>query len=151
MSDPAAAFRDIAAQHPRAFWLDGGGSREWSGRRSLVGWLEDDDMSLTYDAARREVWRHTGGGRELVGVDIFDCLAEQMDADGQDPSISWVGYFGYASRPDLPAQVARSDVPDAMWMRARSHLVFDHDPQSDRHWSPNRWRVQGVFATPLSD
>ena len=30
----------------------------------------------------------------------------------------WVGYFGYASRPDLPAATG-SRIPDAVWMRAR--------------------------------
>ena len=33
--DPVAYFREIAARHPRCFWLDGGGAREWSGRRSI--------------------------------------------------------------------------------------------------------------------
>ena len=42
---PAAYFREVAAAHPRCFWLDGGGAREWSGRRSIIGWLDDDDVS----------------------------------------------------------------------------------------------------------
>ena len=53
--DPAGFFRDVAAAYSRCFWLDGGGAREWSGRRSVVGWLEPDDVSITYDAGRREV------------------------------------------------------------------------------------------------
>ena len=40
VTDPVAHFREIAAAHPRCFWLDGGGAREWSGRRSIIGWLE---------------------------------------------------------------------------------------------------------------
>ena len=51
-ADPVAYFREVAAAHPRCFWLDGGGAREWSGRRSIIGWLDEDDVSLTYDAAR---------------------------------------------------------------------------------------------------
>jgi len=131
-TDPVKAFRDVAAGHPRMFWLDGGGSRDWSGRRSLIGWLGEDDVSLTYDAARREVHRHTGGDREVVGADIFDCLEAEMTGDRGDPSVSWVGYFGYACRPDLPAAVEpspgpdRTRVPDAMWMRVRNPLVFEH-------------------------
>ena len=39
--DPAALFADVAAAHPRCFWLDGGGSRDWSGRRSIVGTLTE--------------------------------------------------------------------------------------------------------------
>src|SRR5690606_35923677 len=53
--DPAAWFADLAATHARCFWLDGGGSRDWSGSRSLVGALADDDVSISYDAATRTV------------------------------------------------------------------------------------------------
>jgi para-aminobenzoate synthetase len=128
-ADPVAAFRDIAADHERMFWLDGGGSREWSGRRSILGWLEDGDVSLTYDAARREVWRVTGSRRDLVGDDVFTVLGEEIARDGGDPEVSWVGWFGYAARPDLPARVdPASGVPDAVWMRSPRRLVFDHDP-----------------------
>ncbi|CAA9375630.1 MAG: Anthranilate synthase, aminase component @ Para-aminobenzoate synthase, aminase component [uncultured Nocardioides sp.] len=120
MSDPVAFFRAVAAEHRRCFWLDGGGAREWSGRRSLIGWLDRDDVSLTYDAARREVTRHTGDRSEVVGDDIFGVLEEAMR-----PGEQWFGYFGYACRPDLPA---RPDpvLPDAVWMQARHVRVFEH-------------------------
>ena len=52
MTDPVERFVAMAAEHERCFWLDGGGARPWSGRRSLLGWLDEDDVSLTYDAAR---------------------------------------------------------------------------------------------------
>ena len=134
-ADPVSAFRDIAADNERMFWLDGGGSREWSGRRSILGWLEHDDVSLTYDAARREVWRVTGSRRDLVGDDVFTVLGEEIARDGGDPEVSWVGWFGYAARPDLPALIdPASGVPDAVWMRSLRRLVFDHDPvASPRH------------------
>ncbi len=131
-SDPVAAFREIAATRPRMFWLDGGGSRDWSGRRSYLGWLDDDDVSLTYDAARREVRRHAAGSAALVGDDIFTALEAEIARDGGDPSISWVGYFGYACRPDLPALADRTTdrkpdrAPDAVWMRSPRQLVFEH-------------------------
>ena len=50
-SDPVEFFAGVAARHRRCFWLDGGGAREWSGNRSLIGILEPDDVSLTYSAA----------------------------------------------------------------------------------------------------
>jgi para-aminobenzoate synthetase len=127
--DPAVAFEELARRHERMFWLDGGGSREWSGRRSILGWLEDDDLSLTYDAARREVHRVVGGRRTLVGDDIFTVLAEEVARDGGDPTVSWVGWLGYACRPDLPARTG-SGVPDAVWMRSPRRVVFDHPPTS---------------------
>ena len=127
-ADPASIFADLAAKHPRMFWLDGGGSRDWSGSRSLLGLLADDDVSVTYDAVRRQVWRHRGDRREVIGHDVFTCLQEEIARDQGDPSVSWVGYLGYACRPDLPALVEPSPVPDAMWMRVRDPLVFEHGP-----------------------
>ena len=75
MSEVLDFFRSVAAEHRRCFWLDGGGAREWSGRRSLIGWLDDDAVSLTYDAARRVVTRHRGGRSEPVGDDVFDAVS----------------------------------------------------------------------------
>jgi len=143
MSDPVAFFRSVAAEHPRCFWLDGGGAREWSGQRSLIGWLDEDDVSLSYDAARREVTRHVGGQSEVVGDDIFDVLERSLL-----PGEQWFGYFGYACRPDLPARPDPS-LPDAVWMRARHVRVFEHEG-SDPLESPD---IRGVLhlsggATP---
>lgn len=110
-------FAAIAAEHERCFWLDGGGSQPWSGERSIMGWLEPEDLSLSYDAVRREVTEHPSG--RVVGDDIFTALQERLDGD---PGTSWVGYFGYAARPDLPARSAPG-LPDAVWMRARTVQV----------------------------
>ncbi len=122
-ADPVRFFRDVAAQHPRCFWLDGGGAREWSGRRSLIGWLDEDDVSLTYSAARREVTRHTGGRAEVVGDDVFTVLESELATGG--PGDQWFGYLGYAARADLPA-TPDPDLPDAVWMRAGNVRLFDH-------------------------
>ena len=121
--DPVAFFTSIAAEHRRCFWLDGGGARDWSGRRSIIGWLDGDDVSLTYSAARREVTRHEGGRATVVGDDIFDVLEAELDgpAGGQ-----WFGYFGYACRPDLPAR-PDEDLPDAVWMRPSYVRLFEHE------------------------
>ena len=94
------AFREAAAAHQRCFWLDGGGAREWSGHRSLIGILEPDDVSLTYSAASREVTRHVDGESEVVGTDVFAVLEEELAAGSHRDQ--WFGYFGYACRPDLP-------------------------------------------------
>ena len=58
MNDPGGAVVEMAPAHQRCFWLDGGGARPWSDHRSLLGWLDHDDVSLTFDAARAEVARH---------------------------------------------------------------------------------------------
>ncbi|MCW2759449.1 MAG: pabB, partial [Nocardioidaceae bacterium] len=110
----------------RMFWLDGGGSREWSGRRSLVGLLRDDDVSLTFDATRREVLRHRSGRSEPVGDDVFAVLAAELGRDAGDPDVHWVGYLGYACRTDLPVRPGNDGVPDAVWMRVRRPRFVTH-------------------------
>ena len=113
----AEQFAEIAATHQRCFWLDGGGSQSWSGSRSIVGRLEDDDLSLVYDRAAGTVVELPSG--RVVGDDVFAALQERLDGD---PDTHWVGYFGYAARPDLPAR-PMPGVPDAIWMRARGVQV----------------------------
>jgi len=143
MSDEATEFfLDVAAQHERCFWLDGGGAREWSGSRSIIGWLADHNESLAWSAARREVTLHVGGASTVVGDDIFAALEARMRTGEQ-----WFGYLGYASRADLPAS-PDPWLPDAVWMRPTAVRVFEH-PQPV-HESPH---VRGVrhleaVATP---
>jgi para-aminobenzoate synthetase len=130
---PVPEFLAMAAEHERCFWLDGGGARPWSGQRSILGWLEDDDISLTYDAARREVTRHRAGRSDVVGDDVFTALENELA--GGSPDVHWVGYFGYASRPDLPALVRPTGVrglPDAVWMRTRNVHVVEHPQDQGR-------------------
>ncbi|HSV41011.1 MAG TPA: hypothetical protein VLI04_19780, partial [Nocardioidaceae bacterium] len=127
MTDFVEAFREGAARSDRMFWLDGGGARPWSGRRSMIGVLDEDDVSLTYDAGSRVVLRHQAGTAEPIGDDVFAALETEVAKDAGDPQVSWVGYFGYASRSDLPARAAVG-TPDAVWMRVRDPLVVEHDP-----------------------
>nr|WP_218843070.1 anthranilate synthase component I family protein [Nocardioides marinus] len=125
---------------PRRFWLDGGGAREWSGRRSILGVLEHDDVSLTYSAARREVTRHASGSSEVVGDDVFEVLSRELELGG--PRDQWFGYLGYACRPDLPARPSPDvpdGVPDAVWMRpSRVRLVEHAGPDSPPGWRNRR-------------
>jgi para-aminobenzoate synthetase len=142
------AFRDAAAAHQRCFWLDGGGAREWSGHRSLIGILEPDDVSLTYSAATREVTRHVDGESEVVGSDVFAVLEEELALGSHRDQ--WFGYFGYACRPDLPALVPAVglDMPDAVWMRPSHVRLFEHatggDSPGDRGNVPRK-----AVATPV--
>ena len=121
--DPVEAFARLQARHARCVWLDGGGARDWSRRRSILGWLEDDDVSLSYDAAARQVTRHAGGRSTVVGDDPFVVLVQEL-ADGR-PTDQWFGYFGYAARPDLPAE-PDPDLPDAVWLRPSHLREYDH-------------------------
>ena len=130
MNEPVLdAVREGFARSDRVFWLDGGGAREWSGRRSLVGVLAADEVSLTFDAARGEVTRHQGDVSEVVGDDVFATLELEIAREAGDPDVHWVGCFGYASRPDLGARPWGIG-PDALWMRSRDVRFFDHDSPS---------------------
>ena len=104
----------LTAGSRRWMWLDAvaGG---WGGE-SLVGWLDQDDVSLTYDATTRVVTRHAAGQSKVVGHDIFTVLSEQLAAGPGDAR--WFGYFGYAARPEMPAR-CDPQLPDAVWMRPR--------------------------------
>jgi para-aminobenzoate synthetase len=123
------------ASSDRVFWLDGGGARNWSGRRSLVGVLAADDVSLTFDAGRREVTRHQGARSEVVGDDVFAVLEEEVARDAGDPGVHWVGYLGYASRTDLPAR-PWGEGPDAVWMRSANVQFFEHPTRVPEERAP---------------
>jgi para-aminobenzoate synthetase len=135
--DPVEVFTDLAGRHERMFWLDGGGSRAWSGRRSILGALRDEDVSLTYDASAAAVTRHANGRSDVVGEDVFAVLRDEVARDQGDGSVSWVGYLGYACRRDLAAAPDPTGAPDAVWMRVRDPLVIEHavpavDPNPNR-------------------
>ena len=148
MSEPVLdAVRAGFARSDRVFWLDGGGSRDWSGRRSLVGVLDEDDVSLTLDAARGEVTRHRGDRSEVVGDDVFAVLEQEIRRDEGDPDVHWVGCFGYASRPDLPARPSATG-PDAIWMRTRGVEFFDHPDVVSRRSLPLAPQRPGVPPPP---
>jgi para-aminobenzoate synthetase len=147
------AVRAGFARSDRVFWLDGGGSRDWSGSRSLVGVLDADDVSLTFDASTGEVTRHQGDRNEVVGADVFAALESEIGRDAGNPDVHWVGCFGYAARPDLPARPWGIG-PDAVWMRCQDIQFFDHDPvvsrrslalapQPPKEESTPRWYADG--------
>ena len=114
------------ARSDRVFWLDGGGARDWSGSRSLVGVLAPDDVSLTYDAAAGRVVRHRSGRAEVVGSDVFEVLEQEVARDEGDPAVHWVGFWGYAARPGQAARPWGMG-PDAVWMRSRDVRFFHHE------------------------
>jgi anthranilate/para-aminobenzoate synthase component I len=111
----------------------------------------DDDISLTYDARRGEVLRHRGGDVSLVGTDIFTVLGEELARTPRDEI--WVGYFGYACRPDLPARRRHAGdpaMPDAIWMRTRNTMVVDQRPAHPAGTSARVFPAQSVGAAPTA-
>ena len=88
--------------------------------------LTDADVSLTFDAARREVSRHAGGRSEVVGDDIWEVLRAHLR-----PGVTAVGYLGYACRTDLPA-VTGGDVPDAVLLLSRGGEAAEAESPAGR-------------------
>jgi para-aminobenzoate synthetase len=131
VTDVETAFQEVAARYDRCCWLDGGGARDWSGRRSLLGWLTPEDVSLTFDAGAGQVTRHAGGRAEVVGSDIFEVLEQEIGAGGVEDQ-----WFGYAARPDLAARPASCGMPDAVWMRPSQVRFFTHDEAPSRLPAP---------------
>ncbi|MER7604646.1 anthranilate synthase component I family protein [Nocardioides sp. NPDC127503] len=122
-------FARMSARHSRCFWLDGAGGRTWSGSRSMIGWLDDADVSISFNASSRQVTRHTGASSETVGDDVFNALEHEIQSG--PPDAQWFGYFGYSSRGDLPAHVD-TEQADAVWMRPSRVHVFEHSPIDPR-------------------
>ncbi|MDQ1105889.1 anthranilate synthase component I family protein [Nocardioides zeae] len=123
MTTPAPGVTDadvaaLAAAYPRCVLLDGSAGRPWSGDRSVVAGLDEDDVSLTWDATAGEVRRWTGRPGAwrgvVVGDDVFTVLEREVAAA---PGARWFGWLGYGARSDLPARRDAADAPDAVWMR----------------------------------
>ena len=110
--DPEAVAVALARRHSRMFWLDGAGAREWSGRCSVIGWLEESDRSIVHSATPPS------------STDAFAAVQTALRAAASHER--FVGWFGYAARPDLPARRdTTSAVPDSCWLHAKRYLVFD--------------------------
>lgn len=141
-------FAEMATTHPRCFWLEAGPGPT---RRSIMGALSGDDVSLTYDAARGEVLRHCGDEVRPVGSDIFVVLEDELQRTSGDEL--WVGYFGYACRPDLPSRTSRPGepaMPDAIWMRTRHATPVDPAPARSADAVARHRPPQCIDATPIA-
>ena len=79
-------------------------SRAWSGRRSILGFLRDEDVSLTYDAAARRVARHQHGRSERGRRRRVRRARRGGRARRRRP----VGQLGRLPRLRLPAGPARA-------------------------------------------
>ncbi|MEU0268652.1 anthranilate synthase component I family protein [Nocardioides sp. NPDC006303] len=141
-------FAEMANRQRRCFWLDSGPGQT---SRSIMVALRDDDISLTYDAGRGEVLRHRAGDVSQVGTDIFTVLGDELARTPEDEI--WVGYFGYACRPDLPARTGLAGdpaMPDAIWMRTRNTMIVDEPLARPAHRTARVLPAQSVSAAPTA-
>ncbi|HLK95919.1 MAG TPA: anthranilate synthase component I family protein [Nocardioidaceae bacterium] len=123
--DPEALVAGLRREFERVWWLDGRGASTWSGRTTLIGWLDEDEPSLSWHSAEGVVREHVSGRSAVVGTDPFRALAERVT--GGHPDERWVGWFGYGCRDDLPARTdGQGSVADVCWLRARRWVELDH-------------------------
>lgn len=81
---------------------------------SLRGSLAGDEPSFTYDRDDGRVRSVPAG--VVLGEDPFRVLGDRLACD---PAATWVGWFGYTARADLPGRTMPV-VPDAVWMRTQA-------------------------------
>ena len=153
--EPEDFYVAHVAERDRAFWLDGSGARAWSGRLSVVGWLDGGDLSLT-GYPDTTVQRHGHEAGPLADASIFAAMRRLGGSSTTAPSPwRWVGFLGYAARPDLPA-IADPDprAIESCMMRVRRFVTFDHARHRVRAVAPHEeeaaWQeeVAGLlFAT----
>ncbi|MDQ0643258.1 chorismate-binding protein [Microbacterium murale] len=124
---------EIVASHllrgrSRAFWLDSADSREWSGRFSLLGYLDPEDESVVVGGAE-----HAGAGVTAIPRAEFLRHLVRLSAEASPPAADappgvggWVGIAGYDTQEILPSAEPGSPA-DGFFMRANRTVVFDHE------------------------
>ena len=65
----------------------------------------------------------------MVGDDVFAVLEAELAAG--PPDAHWVGYFGYAARPDLPGAARTRTCPTRCGCGPATLRFFDHEAGSD--------------------
>ena len=130
----------------RAFWLDSADRRDWSGRYSVMGYLDDDDTSVVVGGPEHE----TPGARAVPRRDFLGRLRELgADSHGEDSGIpsmgSWVGAAGYDTQEILESTEVGSPT-DGFFLRVDRVVVFDHLERTVRYGASSVARSDGVRA-----
>ncbi len=132
--DPEAVFTALYAAQEHAFWLDSQIADGQGPGYSFMGAV-DADQVRTWRLAEDDAALSRGQallaamGRELAAVriecgdDANACADLPFDFRG-----GWVGWFGYEAKALFDAERggATAATPDALWLRVRRFLAFDH-------------------------
>ncbi|MSS46210.1 aminodeoxychorismate synthase component I [Cutibacterium sp. WCA-380-WT-3A] len=133
--DEEATFSRLAGDGD-GFWLDSAATRRDTGRWSVMGTTSGTASELvSYDVTTHTL---TVNGRSQSG-DVLNFLERRL-ADGlsrTDPELAdvpftggYVGFLGYECKAlTLGPNTHDSELPDAMWLRPASWIVYDHDQQ----------------------
>ena len=133
MTGPVEEFRDAAepadvlARRRRC-------PTPWSGRRSIIGLLDDDDVSLTFDAGPATVLRHQQRpAARWSATTCSTCSPRRSPATPATRTCTGSATSATPAAPTCPAPADCAGVPDAVWMRVRDAAGFvDHAPPGRR-------------------
>ena len=130
----------------RAFWLDSADRREWSGRYSVMGYLDDDDTSVVVGGPEHE----TPGAQAVARRDFLGRLrelgGESPGGESETPAVgSWVGVAGYDTQEIIESTQVGSPA-DGFFLRIDRVVVFDHFERTVRYGAGSVARSDGVRA-----
>nr|AUL81564.1 aminodeoxychorismate synthase [Lysobacter antibioticus] len=139
VGDPEAVFSALFAGRANAFWLDSQVALDDSAGCSFMGAVDDADL-LAYRIDEDDAALSRGQGlladmeRELEEAVIEDGIAEDGKRLPFDFRGGFVGFLGYEMKALFDGDRGEGNpTPDALWMRVRRFLAFDH--ASARAWA----------------
>jgi len=124
--EPDAVAPVLLAGRDRAFWLDSASARRWTGRFSVMGYLDETDRSVAAGPAGG-----AGTQRESVPRGRFLARLRELEAEGAGPSDGppaiggWVGVAGYETQELLP-DASDGSPADGFFLRVNRAVVWDH-------------------------
>lgn len=132
VGDPEAVFSALFAGRANAFWLDSQVALDDSAGCSFMGAVDDADL-LAYRIDEDDAALSRGQGlladmeRELEEAVIEDGIAEDGKRLPFDFRGGFVGFLGYEMKALFDGDRGEGNpTPDALWMRVRRFLAFDH-------------------------
>ncbi|MGO1070341.1 aminodeoxychorismate synthase component I [Lysobacter sp. CA199] len=142
--DAETVFAAVYASQAHSFWLDSQIAED-AAACSFMGAVEDADLRgyriADDDAA-------LSAGQALLAeleAELEGCEVEAADGLPFDFRGGYVGYLGYEMKAVFDGERgAGTTLPDALWMRVRRFLAFDH--ASGRGWAIAIARADGDGA-----
>ena len=123
--DGESVYRELLADEPAAFWLDGSLTDRGDRRVSVLGTTTGAGAEVVVrDAAEGDIFAEL---QELLGAQRarLDAVPEELK---NVFSGGYVGYFGYELKSLTGgASAYESPTPDALWIWANRFVVIDHD------------------------
>ncbi|MBT2750106.1 MULTISPECIES: aminodeoxychorismate synthase component I [unclassified Lysobacter] len=124
--DPEAVFSGVYAQARNSFWLDSQIAED-AAACSFMGAVEDADLHRYRIADDDEAM---SAGQALLALLEGELEADRViggEALPFDFRGGFVGYFGYEMKALFDGERgAGTTLPDAVWMRVRRFVAFDH-------------------------